>query len=145
MSFTLNQGHIGLEQFKHQTWSVTLPAGVDLDAVLNQDAWKHIASRFQRGDMVSVRTEDHRFIASLYVMAVDKLWVQVKKISFASLVGAETEVTDEAGGYIAKWSSPKTLFAVYRKSDGERIKDGFQTMELASEWLANHIKQTAVA
>lgn len=145
MGFALNQGHIGLEQFKHQTWSVTLPAGVEYEAVLNEDAWKHVAGKIQRGDTVSVRTEDHRFVASLYVIAVDKLWVKTKEMWFVSLVAAEAEHADDAGGYIVKWSSPKTLFGVYRKSDGERIKDGFQTKELAFEWLADHIKQTVAA
>jgi len=145
MGFALNQGHLGLEQFKHQTWSVTLPAGIEYDAVLNEDAWKHVAGKIQRGDTISVRSEDHRFIGSLYVIAVDKLWVKVKEVFFVSLVAAEAEASEDRGGYIVKWSSPKTLFAVYRKSDGERIKDGFQTSELAAEWLDNHLRQTAVA
>ena len=143
MGFTINQGHLGLEQFKHQTWSITLPADIEYDTVLNEDAWKHVAGRIQRGDMITVRTEDHRFIGSLYVVAVDKLWVKVKELSFVSFIAAEAEASEDKGGYIVKWSSPKTLFAVYRKSDSERIKDGFQTSELAVAWLDNHLKQTA--
>ena len=137
----LPQSAFGLVQFKHSDIAITLPKGFDYELLKSGDTWKHIATRFKQGDIVHVRTEDHAFYAILYVRAADALWVQTEEMFFKQLGKEETVSSD--GGYDVKWGSPKTLFGVYRSSDGERIKDGFQTKEAAADWLTEHLRKTA--
>lgn len=136
----LPQSASGLESFKHQSWAVTLPEGFKYEWLFQQDAWKHIAVRYKQGDIIAVRSHDHTLYAQLYVRAADRTWVQVTELSCQRF---GDEVKTEVGGYAIRWGSPKTLFGVYRESDNERIKDGFQTKEIAAAWLDDHLKKTA--
>ena len=137
---TLPQSAIGLEQFKHQTWAVTLPTDFDYALLFEQETWKHIAAKIQRGDTITVRSIEGSFYADLYVRASDKTWVQVSEIRKIVFDDGGESV---AGGYGIKWYGPKALHGVFRVKDNERIKGNFQTKELAAEWLKNHIDQTA--
>lgn len=134
------QSALGLEQFKSQTWALTLPENMTYESLFNQDSWKHIGARFKQGDIVIVRTSDHTLYAELYVRACDKLWVQVSELN-KTVFGADVPM--EHGNYQIKWGGPKTRFGVYRKSDGERIRENFQTKEAAAVWLDDHINKTA--
>ena len=136
----LKENGLGLEEFKHRVWAVTVPAGYKYDDLFNKDNWKHICSRFTQGDTIRIRYADHTVFAELYVVACDRTWAQVKELRRISFSDEETV---SGGGYEIKWGSPKVQYGVYRVSDGERIKDGFQTKELATEWLDEHLKATA--
>jgi hypothetical protein len=132
---------LGLAQFKHQEWAVTLPPGdaVPYERLLEPDAWKHVAIKFKPGDMIHVRSPDNTLYARLMVRSVGKMFLTVEEIEkkvFGASVETDIGKLDVRFAGRAKW-------AVYRKSDNERIKDGFDTKEEAAAWAEGHIKEMA--
>lgn len=116
-------------------WHWTVPAGQSLADLLEPAYWQHVTQQLRPGHEIKASAEDRTFWGHLYVRSVGKAEAKVSEIHSVSF-DAVSDQEDDDETYI-KWRSPKSKFAVYRKSDDELLKDGFEAKEDAQVWAVN--------
>jgi len=131
--------------FAFATFSVILPAGWEIDQILNPSAWSHVASIFDRtpgtadapkvGSTIEVRTQDHAFYAVLYVRAVREQALDVQVIHGPIMLGTQAENTSKA--FKMRWNAKQRGFDVIRISDNAVVGSAAQLKkkEDALAWI----------
>lgn len=133
------QGH----EFALNVWVVTVEAGTTIEQMESRDYWAHVANKLRPYDEIKVRSDDGAFYAHFLVLACDRTWAQVHRLSYHDLLpaAAKAEIPDE---YEIKWGGPYLLHRVIRKSDKAVLKENFQTKLDAMQWLDEYRKTVGV-
>jgi hypothetical protein len=126
------QSQFVLATSARMVYALTLSEGQTYEELFKPETWAHVARHIQPGFKVEVMPEDGSFYAELLVRAASNLEVTVAELFRVNF--GEIEERDEEQHEI-KWAGPKARYRVSRKADKAVIKDGFETAELAAEWL----------
>lgn len=139
---TLAQNRLQLSEHYSVTYAASLPGDHTLEDAQKPEYWAHSAARLRQSDMIRLIPEDGSYFAELVVVAVGKGYAKVKLLRAVDLHEA---VVEDAGTALldapmfVKWFGPQVKFGVVRKSDNERIKEGFAEKGQAERWMAEHL------
>lgn len=111
--------------------------------VLNPSYWVNVTSYLKPGSQIEVTAADNTWFAQLYVVAASKMWAKVVPLHFYDLTSKKTIKTPVNDEFYVKWANDKLKFRVHRKSDKQALKDGFDTQELAKEYIEQLKKELA--
>lgn len=141
--------------------SARIPEHHKFEDTLRPEYWSSIAFKLKgdprmrtndyTGAIIEVRTDDHAFMAELYVRGVmdnglivsciGPLQDDTGKACAVNIATGEPwagrEEDKPVGGLIAKWNFGKKCFEVHRISDNAMVSTGHKTKELAQKWIAN--------
>ena len=122
-------------------YQVVVPPEVERKHLKDPKYWKHVATKLQPYTKLEVVTDDGRFYAEYLVLNAGQNWATVQELSYHELSGQDLEVeAQKMSEFFVKWFGPSVRYAVVRKADNERIKDGFQTQEAAATYLREYVK-----
>ena len=93
-------------------------------------------------DRIEAIVEDGSAFYDLLVVSVGRTEARVALLNKADLSSVPQGVLSESE-YIIGWSGPHTKHRV--KRGNEVIKDGFESRELAEQWLKNHLQAQKAA
>lgn len=143
MAKLLERNLMGAE-FARQLYSVTPPAGTQIEDMLEPDYWAHVSRKFNPRDIVEVVPEDGAFFARLFVVDCGKLWAKVHKLEFVELSPKEAKPEVAASEYEAKFFGPVAKWGVVKKDDGSRVsEESHSTREDADKWIEKFSKDMA--
>jgi hypothetical protein len=134
----------------HSDWTFIVPSGTPPEALLQADAWKHVAAsntKVRARDIIRAECEDDSWMATYKVRDVGpthiKLALMVPDADGIIWFNKPSGVALVADTHFVEWINIGTKHAVRRKSDNEIVKSGFRTAELAADWMAGHLKAIA--
>ncbi len=132
---------VGVNRFapaeqKRNHFVVYCKHGTDPESVLQVEFWEHVARWLGRGDLIEVMPEDLAWEMSVRVLDKGHNWALVKKREFFDYGGATKVKSEMPQSYNVDWTGPINKFRV--TFNGEKLKDGFATEELARRYAANH-------
>lgn len=138
--------------------SVILEPGATLEDIQRPGFWAHVARRLHVRDRIEFWADDGTWFCEAVVRMVGNLEAVVSIIpgslaEFGKKVTAELVLDD----YRVRYVGMKRLWGVFRLvdgkdpqtdkpmkvEDGQPVKDGFGTRELAEAWLKDHKKAIA--
>lgn len=116
--------------------------------LLKPECWAHVAQLLRPGYRIEVLAEDGSYFAELLVVSAGRLWAKVAVLRKIDLTEAVGEAPAQGADTVMSimWSGPHSKFRVIRQnaSGGKDVmRDGFETREEASVWMAEHIKALA--
>ncbi len=143
----LIQSGFQLAQYARNVWLASPAEGQEFTDLLKPDYWAHVASQLRPMDQIDVYPEDMSYYARLVVTETGVGAARVVPIIMpVALAREESEELKKSvlDDYNVKWVSPSRKYGVIRKSDGERVRDGFADKESAMQWAAGHAKTLGV-
>jgi len=137
----LMPARIQVAEAMRQVYQVTVEAGTPRSALTNPQFWKHVSRNYQFAPYtrLEVATDDCEYFVELIVLSAGDNWAKVQEIRFIEL--GNSDIIKEASKMLeleVKYKGPHLKYCVQRKSDGERIKEGFQSKEDASRYLIEY-------
>lgn len=116
---------------------------IPFETILDPSYWAHVAAKMKAGNEIRVDAFDMSWSACLKVRWADRVSAKVGVIAHAQFEAIdEAEMTAETP-YEVKWRSPTRKHGVIRKSDGQVLKDGFETKPAAHLWAGNYFRNMA--
>lgn len=133
----LNPTQMMQAEFARNQHVAKVDSTVTLEDVLAPDFWSHVAVQARRGDHIEVYPDDFSWYAELLVVGIGEQFLKVRKIRHEEFVSkADKAAAESKSDYIVKWTSnQRTKHRVIRVSDKEVMKDGFDTIEQANEFI----------
>jgi len=125
----------GLADEKNTRHRVDVKPDVTPEQCMDSGFWTHISMRFVPGDTILVRPENNEWELELHVADCGPQFAHVVKKQFYSLVPT-TMLNLVPSKYTVDWAGTVHKFRFLR--EGEMMRDGFATRELASRAAANH-------
>jgi len=116
-------------------WMVTCEKGTTVEQILDGGYWANIARLITPGDEIIVRPDDMAWELVLHVYGREPLFVHVVKKVLYDLKPSKAPV-HVPSRYEVKHAGSHHKWAVLR--DGNPLKDGFETEDLARRYAANH-------
>ena len=135
----LNPSRIQLAEYKRNVWDVTVEQNVSIPMMEDPQFWAHIAEKLKPKDKIEVTDDEMSFYAEFIVIAAERSWAHVRRLSMVPLINPEDVPQDDVG-YIMKWRGPYHLWSVIRTSDHAVIKAGMQREE-CKLWLDEYLKK----
>lgn len=137
MVHKLPEAGFRLANYINNVWSIVPDDGTPFDDLLVPVYWTNVARKFKPGDTIKVHAPDASYYAELYVRSADRLAASVVVLSKMDFDSA-TEAAAPVDNLIVKFRNHRAGWGVIRISDKTVQKDGFQTRELAEEWLKDY-------
>lgn len=141
----LHLAHILPETAARRSYWVTVPVGTRPDDLCKPEYWKHVVAdmKMRPNDCLKAISADGSWYAEYLVRSIGTMAANVKKLHAWSLV--DESLSTETESHYVKFIGPNsaTRYGVFRKSDDEEIKRGFQTPEEATEWMNEHLRPVA--
>ena len=125
----------GLAAEKRNQFLVNVPHGTNPDLALEPDFWTHVSRHLGRGDVVTIEPDDLAWEMSVKVLDRGINWANVRKREFFEY-GSFEVMPETPTKYKVEWAGQTDMFRVCY--EGEVIKSGFATEELARRFAANH-------
>jgi hypothetical protein len=130
-------------EFASQIWRATPEDDVTIEDTLKAEYWCNLVGKFDPGHKIEAVWADNSKFAEYLVLSVGTAWVKVALLRVCHLkeeVGALVSVNIpeevKSKDYKIEFSGPKK-WAVFRISDGERMKADFNTEQEAKLWVAD--------
>lgn len=121
-------------------WRITITNDTSSEDVVKPVFWGHIAKMLRSGDIVEVVSEDQTRFMELMV-----LWSRRTEACVAVLrdqvLKRAAKVEEIVGDYQIVFRGQRAKYGVMRGKDV--VKDGFETEDLAKEFLSVHLKNLA--
>lgn len=120
-------------------YAATIPAGVDVDDLLEKTFWSHLASKLRPWDRIEAIAEDGAFYAELLVLSAtsaDANVVLLNKLKLQTIAPGEVDLLR---GFAVS-HTPATQWRVVRKSDNREVASGLKSRDEAISWLATNRK-----
>lgn len=125
----------GLAEESRNIWRCTVPMGTLPIQVMDETFWANVAMHFQPGDEIHVLPDDYGWRRDLHVVANGTNWAQVVLLHHHDLTPSKApEVVPSK--YKIEFAGAHHKWRVIR--EGEPLKDGFASKDLAAKWAANH-------
>lgn len=140
---TLVEGRFGLAESKRQDWVVDAEEGHTVEQVLDPMYWAHVAARLAQYDRIEVRVDTGEWMLDLIVIQAGRNFARVHVAARYDFTGAAEGAPREAIKHRVEWKGTHKKFCVIRNADSALLQEGFQTKELAAEWMNNHERVTA--
>lgn len=133
--------------------------GATLGEIRRSEYWANVTAKLKAGDRIEIEPESRKWYAELYVLSNRDKKVTVHLVAFANFADPEMEVEEPEKTPVADINEARERFfankkteegyteeykiefrkmskwRVVRASDKEVIKSGFETEQLAAEWL----------
>lgn len=136
--------HLNTSEHYNSNWTHFVPAGSTKEDVLDPSFWGNVARQLRIGDEIKIMTEDMAWRGLFLVRAVGRVEAVVQLIDYVDLGEKTAALTPAAESpYEVKWGSPAVKWRVHLRSNGEVVKDMFQTREEAAKWVGNHLMAAA--
>ena len=130
----LTDARFGLAEHKRNDWVATAEQGTTIEDVLKPEYWSYVSGRFAPYDHIEVRVDDGEWLLELLVTACGRNFAKVAVLGQHSLVKASNIKLPDSG-YEVLWKGPHLKFCVIRKSDSEKIREGYATKEEGLTWV----------
>lgn len=137
----LNPASFISAEYECTTYVATVEQGTTLDMLLDPKFWSHVANKLRPYDEIKVRCDDGTFYGHLLVLACDRTWARVFKLTFESLTSSDISLTQAAilEDYDVKFRGPRK-WSVLRKSDNAVLAEGLHAEADARTWLTTHLQ-----
>lgn len=142
MSIYLLEGRMKEASYAFNKWSVTLDETTTFDQVFKPEFWSHVARHFKIGDTIEVRADKNDMFALLYVRSCSNTHASVSEVFRSDFSAADMSAAGDAEYYV-RWASLHHKWAIFRKADRTRVKDGFETEQEAVRAMADYVKKVA--
>lgn len=111
-----------------------------VEDLLDPETWAHCAASFAQGDEIVVVPQGMPWRAHLIVVDASKLHAKVRLIGAVPLNANIEAISedDEEGPLFVRWNPGAKKYSVYRRSDKEKVHDGFAIKAEAEDWARNH-------
>lgn len=126
----------GLAAEKCNHFLVNCKHGTDPEHVLETEFWEHVSRHLGRGDVVTVQPDDLAWEMSVKVIDKGHNWAHVKKREFFDYGGSMEVASEMPKKYKVEWAGQTDKFRVL--FNGEVLKAGFATEQLAGQYATNH-------
>ncbi len=127
-------------EFRMTTYYHTLEMGQPFESVLRPEYWTHVAQILRPGHEIRIDAADYSFCALLKVRSTSRVSATVAVVWFKDFGDHVDAEADDVAGFEVKWRGPKAKFGFVRSSDGEVIRDGYDTREIAAGALREYLK-----
>jgi len=131
----ITMSRFGLAAELRNIWMVTCEMGTTVEQILEGSYWANVARLLRAGDEIIVRPDDMSWELVLHVRGSESLFAHVTKKALYDLAPS-TEPVPVPSRYKVEFAGAHHKFRVLR--DGEPLKDGFETADLARRYAANH-------
>lgn len=138
----LTQPRFRQAEFDRNVWAATPEQGVTLETLKEPSFWAHVAGKLKMGDRIEVLADDMSYFAEFIVLAATRTEAAVKLLRHVEL-SQEVRLAENLQTHKVEWSGRHTKWRVIRKSDKAVIKSGFESQQLAANWLSDHLKAVA--
>ncbi len=123
--------------------SVVVERHVGREHLTDPTFWAHVANKLRPGDEIRVVCEDDSYVARYFVIAKDKVWVQVHELYF-SQVHRPSLGDNVRDAYEVRFRGPKK-WSVIRKQDNAVLQDGLHSEKDGNSWLDVYLGKAAAA
>lgn len=117
-------------------------AGTTLEQILKPDYWMHVARDLKMFDHIEAIVEDGSAYYELLVVSVGRTEARVAVLNKVDLSSVPQGLLSESE-YSIGWGGPHAKHRI--KRGNEVIKDGFESRDLAEQWLKNHLQAQKAA
>lgn len=135
---TIAPNRLQRSEHYYANYAVVLPHGHSFDDALSPDYWSHVGSRLRQHDVIRVIPEDGSYFAELLVLSAGSGFAKVKALRQIPLEEDGEPIAETEPVYV-KWQGPHVKHAVIRRSDGERLKEGFSEKKEAEQWARDYL------
>jgi hypothetical protein len=130
------------EQQTH-IWRFVAQAGEVPDQFTHDPTvWQNVARQMQQDHEIIIVAAEGTWRLHLYVRAVGRNEAYVGVIGCTEFKN-RVEAPTEESPYAAVFGGPGAKYRVVRKSDGDIVKENFQTMDAANAWIKSHLRALA--
>ena len=127
-------------------WIFDAPAGSKAEDYLEPSSFKHVATEMRMRPRDSVRIDclDGSWMAEYMVLHVGPHHAKLKLLpGYPLMLEDLAEEVDKSDVFTAVWKGPAARWCAQRISDGEIVKNKFQTKEQAVVWINTQAKALA--
>lgn len=125
--------------FHNSHHSYVMPVMHDNNDIKKASYWANCTRSVKAGDFITVRKEDHSFIARLYVRAVEPNYgLKVFLIEEHDLLGKKCDSEESAKDFEISFV-PAHKHRIIRKKTKDILEKGFQTREEAEVYLEKYL------
>jgi hypothetical protein len=133
----LHPRFIQLAEHARTVYCATIPAGVEVEDIVDPKFWAHFSSKLRPCDRIEAFAEDNSYFVELLVLSASNTDAHVivlnkKKIDFVHKGEADLLRDYEVS------HTPATQWRVLRKSDRREMSSGHATRHDAVSWVATH-------
>ena len=132
---SVTAARFGLLEQARNSWLVNVDMDTTPEQCLDGSFWEHVAKMLQPGDNIHILPDDMSWELVLHVAGQEPLFAHVVQKSFFKLVPATAPVIIPSR-YTVQFACAHHKWRVLR--DGNPLKDGFATADLARRYAANH-------
>jgi hypothetical protein len=122
-------------------YDVVLPTEVTVDEAMKPEFWANVGAKLRQHDVICLFPEDGSKFVEVIVLNAGRGFAKVAPIREVNL--STDDPIDEDGAIYVKWQGPHNKHAVIRRSDGEPLKNGFQTKAEAQRWASDYLAAQA--
>lgn len=146
---SLLEGNLKRSEYERTEYRVKTKEGETLEDVLAPEYWTHVGYKLRPFDKIEVVFHDGSRYLELIVVDCAKLWAKVAIIVDKSLADeagdaiAKREAEDGEGPYFVKFVSPTLRYCIIRRSDNQRVAEGYAGKKEATDKMLEFIKTMA--
>jgi hypothetical protein len=138
-------GDVKLNDQMHQNWACFLPSHYTQGQVEDKKTWTFMAPKFKDLDLMRCTAEDGSWIALACIRRTVSMEITVQVYDWielsAPMIAKEIEIGDD---YVIRHFGTVRKFAVCNMSNGNVVKEGFNTQVQAIKYVTDHIQQSGV-
>jgi hypothetical protein len=142
-AITLVEARMGLSESKRQDWVVDAEEGHTVEQVLDPMYWAHVAPKFTLYDRVEVRVDTGEWMLELIVIQTGRNFARVHVAARHDFTTSPSAAAPKSSiRHKIEYKGTHKKHCVIRIADSALLQEGFQTRDMASEWLANYERVT---
>lgn len=143
-------------EFSRNVWFIRGDENEVAEDLLEPSYFAHVARQLKTGDQIEFLSNDVSVFATFIVTYATDTGAKLVMLSSTPLVKTATQApaqeqsntdvrthTEEFPDYVIRYVNDKVKFRVVRRSDRAVVQSGFDTDELARNWLRAHLKAEA--
>lgn len=119
-----------------------LPMDEAVAAMRDPAFWANVSTRMHPNDLIQAMPEDGSYFVEFMVRSAGPNWAHVEPLREKAFISAESVVAKIKDAKV-EWGGPAHKWRVMRAGNKEPLKTGFDTPELANEWLAGNAQALA--
>lgn len=129
-------------EYKTKLYRASIPSDLTMDDILKSEYWAHVAGRLSPAEKIECIWEDMTKYAEILVISVGVAWAKIVCLKFVDFNAAQIspDAPEKKNTEYFIEFQKACQWAVYRKSDGQRIHSNCLTEEEAKAWLADFEK-----
>lgn len=143
LAVTLVEARMGLSESKRQDWVVDAEERHTIEQVLDPMYWAHVAPKLAMYDRIEVRVDTGEWMLDLIVIQNGRNFARVHVAAKHDFVTSSASAAPmQSIKHKVEFKGTHKKHCVIRIADSALLQEGFQTKELANEWLTNYERVT---